>query len=89
MKKTIEIEISEMQCDILAILEGDPCCCKGYWELEDTGRDRKELQKDIAFLRTVGLVEYYRGLMNDDNEVTGSGFCRTKAGNEFVEKYNL
>lgn len=34
MKKTIEIEISEFQCDILATLESDSTYCKGYSELD-------------------------------------------------------
>lgn len=97
MTRTIEIEISELQCEILQELESDGSWCKGYDQLEEATKSsligsveaRKILQKEIAFLRSVGLVEYWRGCMNDDGEVAGSGFCRSATGNNFIEKYDL
>jgi hypothetical protein len=84
----IEIEISDLQIKILQNLESNNSYCVGYDYLGDIA-DRNTLKPNIHFLKTIGLVQYFRGLMNDDGEVAGSGFCRTLEGDKFLEKYNL
>lgn len=46
----------------------------GYQMLETPEFPRKELEKAIKVLKEIGIVDYRRGLMNDDGEVAGSGF---------------
>lgn len=41
----------------------------------ETKLDRATATKIVAKLRDMGVVAFYRGLMNDDGEVCGSGFC--------------
>lgn len=74
---------------ILVVLSGTEEHCCGYWSLESPEYKRPELKKAIKKLRDLGYVEYWRGLMTEDGEVAGSGFCRSRLGNEYVEKYEL
>jgi DNA (cytosine-5)-methyltransferase 1 len=63
--------------------------CMGYDYLENHLYKRPELKKAIKKLREQGYVEYWRGLMTEDGQVAGSGFCRTSKGNEYVEEHQL
>ena len=64
--------------------------CKGYDRLEG---HEKELKKEIKLLREYGYVEYHRGLMTEEGEVAGSGFCRNMDRNdeinELIAEYEL
>lgn len=49
--------------------------CLSYKHLEeDTGLERKELEKIIKVLKAWNYVKAYKGLMTEDGEVAGSGF---------------
>jgi DNA-binding MarR family transcriptional regulator len=63
--------------------------CWGYDALRSERYKRPELKKAIKKLRDLGYVEYWRGLMTEDGEVAGSGFCRSRKGNEYVEEHSL
>lgn len=79
------VALTEQEYKVLKTLSGTDEECYNYAYLEgDTGLSRKWLQPIIAKLRQLGYVEYWRGLMTDDGEVAGSGFCRSRAGNEIV-----
>lgn len=41
----------------------------------ETDLDRSEAKEAITTLRQIGVVDFARGLMNDDGEVGGSGFA--------------
>lgn len=64
--------------------------CVGYQHMQNLTRlDRVTLKPIIKHLRDLGLVEYWRGLMDDEGKVAGSGFCRSAAGNKYVEDNEL
>ena len=48
--------------------------CYGYDYICEDGMSRDDAKKAIDNLRSMGVVKFYRGLMNDDGEVCGSGF---------------
>lgn len=55
--------------------------CIGFdWIMADTKLSRKEVQKACKVLREKEFVEFYRGLMNDEGQVAGSGYCITRKG---------
>lgn len=74
---------------ILATLSSTEEYCCGYDSLTSKEYKRPELQKSIKKLRDLNHVEYWRGLMTDDGEVAGSGFCRSRLGNQYVEEHQL
>jgi len=80
-------EFSENEIIVLkAMLEWDQDYSYGYWYLEDTGLDRKTLQKCIKRLRELDLVKMSRGGINDDGEVVGgTGFYISYDKREVVE----
>lgn len=79
------IDLNEQEYATLKALSESEEWCYAYDYLEgETGLERKWLKPIIAKLRKLGYVEYWRGLMDDDGNVAGSGFCRSRAGNELV-----
>ena len=61
---------------IIKCLNWDAELCYGYdYITSETGLDRATAKKAIDNLRSMGVVQFYRGLMTDDGEVAGSGFC--------------
>ena len=46
----------------------------------NTGVPREIARGFLAGLREDGSVEYHRGLMTEDGEVAGSGYCLSSAG---------
>ena len=59
-------------------------CISFDWIESETKLNRKEVQKACRSLREKGLVEFYRGLMTDDGEVAGSGYCTSYEGRAFL-----
>ena len=53
------------------------------------GGKTKENQSLVRELRTAGLIEHHIGLMNEDGEVLGSGWCLSQEGVSYVEKHRL
>lgn len=81
----MEIKLSEIEADILEALSRNEELCYNYaWLAGELGVDRKYLEPAIKNLKTLGLIEFWRGLMNEDGEVAGSGWCRSRAGNEYL-----
>lgn len=60
---------------VLECLERDELCYPYDYICDHTGLTRKEAKAAVSRLRSFGAVEYWRGLMTDDGEVAGSGFC--------------
>ena len=67
-------ELTAIKYYILVELEDDEFCYS-YRHFEGK-YTRDELKVAMKELRDRGLVEFHRGLMNEDGEVAGSGFCR-------------
>jgi hypothetical protein len=64
--------------------------CVGYRYL--TGMNdlsKAQLKPIIARLKDMGFIEFHRGLMTEDGEVAGSGWCRTVEGNRYVDRHKL
>jgi hypothetical protein len=72
--------------DILADLSSTEEYCFGYGNL---GGKTPENVAAIKELKSHDLIEFWRGLMTDDGEVAGSGWCRSTKGNDYVEEYQL
>lgn len=75
-----------------ALIEADDMYCYDYsWLESETGLTRKELEPEVASLRSTGLVEHIKGLMTDDGEVAGSGFqivyAKRQQVRDLIEKY--
>ena len=67
----IEIkELTEIQYNILSVMNQDWCYPFSHFE----NLTKKELSKEFKILREAGLVYFSNGLMNEDNEVCGSGY---------------
>lgn len=90
-KFTIEIPLSKTELEILQGLSNDEMCYAYNYICDITFPEvleRKEAQKIIKRLRGLGLVRYVRGLMTEDGDVAGSGFCLTIAGDKIVKEYD-
>ena len=86
-KSTLLTSVEE---DVLATFWSDSEYCHNYRGLENaTGFTRKELEPIIKRLKELDFITHYRGLMNDEGEVAGSGWCRSEKGNEYVESHML
>lgn len=85
--------VNELEKEVLALLAGttrtDGEMCVGFKYLSDEGTDIKTVRRACRSLRRKGLAEYYRGLMTEDGEVAGSGYCITDLGHEVVEVLEL
>lgn len=75
----------------LASLRADYCeHCVSFDYLSDESKiPVKELPSLMKSLRAKELVEFNRGLMTEDNEVAGSGYCLTSEGRKLVDKLEL
>lgn len=65
--------ITKNQYDILSKLETERYFSFEYFD--DLGLTKKQLSFEFKELKRMGLVEYGRGLMDDEGMVAGSGYC--------------
>lgn len=72
--------------DILANLNYDNEYCYGY---KGIGGKTPENITAIKELKEHKMIDFWRGLMTDEGEVAGSGWCRSVKGNEYVEEFQL
>ena len=67
---------TDAEVKVLECLNRDAEMCYPYsYICSETGLTRKEAKAAVSNLRSMGAVEYWRGLMTEENEVAGSGFC--------------
>lgn len=85
-KKVSSGYLSVVAEDILAELHSDAEYCYGY---RGIGGKTPENVAGIKELKEHDMIEFYRGLMNDEGEVGGSGWCRSPKGNDYVAKFEL
>lgn len=52
----------------------------------DTGLDRGAVRVCCRYLAKRGLAEFYRGLVTDEGEFAGSGYCITKQGQKILQE---
>lgn len=82
--------LSNLEEDILAAMCSDAEYCINYSILSRQLKvDRKYLEPAIKNLKSFGYLEFWRGLMTEDGEVAGSGWCRSEKGNQYVEDNQL
>lgn len=74
-------------------MDGEYCYSFSFFEeLELT---KEQLRVEFKTLREMGIVEYTRGLMNDDGMVAGSGYGlpygreHSEKRNKLIEDYEL
>lgn len=79
--------LPELEENILADLHSDSEWCTGYRGI--TGGNSPENVKAIKHLKELGYIDFFRGLMTEDGEVAGSGWCRSVKGNAYVEEFEL
>ncbi len=72
--------------DVLAELNSSEEYCCSYI---DIGGKTPENIAAIKELKKHEMIEFWRGLMTEDGEVAGSGWCRSRKGNEYVEEFEL
>lgn len=82
--------LTDFEEEVLITLNSDAEYCHNYKSLSHYLECGKEdLIPVIERFKELGFLEYYRGLMNDEGEVAGSGWCRSKKGNDYIEEHEL
>lgn len=85
-----KIELSNIEFRVLEILGeatdswGERCISFAYIAGEENAPSLKEIGKACRALRAHGLAEFYRGLMTEEGEVAGSGYCISQEGKLFL-----
>ena len=79
--------LTENQYKILKFLHDEEWCYPYAPIEEETKLSRDILEREVKVLREVGLVKYVRGLVTEEGEFAGSGFCRTENVDELLNKY--
>ena len=67
-----EIDLTKNQYEVLTRMDSD--YSYGFNHFINESMDRKTVKKTMHELRDLGLVEFSRGLINDDGESCGSGY---------------
>lgn len=65
--------LTETQYNILSMCSDEWCYPFSYFD--DLNLSKKELSKEFKILREAGLVEFERGLINEEGYTAGSGYC--------------
>lgn len=82
--------LTDQENDVLIAMSSSEEHCVAYSNLEyGTNLKRKELEPIIKHLKELGYITFWRGLMTDEGEVAGSGWCRSRAGNDYIEEHEL
>lgn len=71
-KREAEINLTKLQYDIL--MEMDTEYCFGFSRFKNIESDKKILSNEFKKLKDMGLVDFHKGLLDDDGKVAGSGY---------------
>jgi len=85
-----KIKINPTEHAVLEVLEANSrrdgeLCITFSWIADDAKLALKEVRRACRSLKKKGLAEFYRGLMTEDGEVAGSGYCVSKAGEAYLK----
>lgn len=80
--------LPDLENNILVEMHSDAEYCINYKWLSHLG-EPAELKKAIKHLKELDFLEFHRGLMTEDGEVAGAGWCRSAKGNNYVEEFEL
>lgn len=84
-----QVRLNENESKILGVLDlvtrehGDLCVAFDYL-IGETKLERAIVRRACRSLRSKGLAEFYRGLVTEDGEMAGSGYCISRAGQVFL-----
>lgn len=89
-----EIVLNKAETDVLVCLSIDTDTwaerCIGFdWIMEETKLSKKEVRNACEVLRIKELICFHRGLMTEDGEVAGSGYCISQLGLDFINENEL
>ena len=90
-EETKKLNLNENETKVLTYLREESMpdgeyCLPFDWISDGTTLDRKAVRRACRSLARKGLAGFYRGLMDDDGKVAGSGYSITFAGEDFVDK---
>lgn len=82
-------EINEIERKVLQVLYDvtdsfGEYCISFAWISDDSKLNRKEVQVACRALKSKGLVMFYRGLMSEEGQVAGSGYCISQKGKAYI-----
>lgn len=85
-----KIKLNENERRVLEVLANDSLrdgemCITFDWIEGETKLNTKDVRRSCRSLRKKGFAEFYRGLMTEDGEVAGSGYCVSRAGEAFLK----
>ena len=90
-----ENKVTILEKKVLALLakvtrtDGEICVGFEYLSGMEYNFDVKEVRRGCRSLRRKGLAEFYRGLMTEDGQVAGSGYCISSKGCDLVDELKL
>lgn len=87
-KDEAKSKLTKIEDEILIEMCSDGEMCSNYSSISYIA-PMSELKKAIKHLKEDNYIKFYRGLMTEDGEVAGSGWCRTDRGNNYMEKFEL
>lgn len=89
MEEKKKVRINDNERKVLTVLDevtdtwGERCL-PFSWIIDGENLDLKAVRRACRSLRKKGLAEFHRGLMDEDGQVAGSGYCISKAGKAFM-----
>lgn len=85
-----ETILTDFEQEVLITLHSDAEYCHNYKSISrNLNVEKEDLVPAIEKFKKLGFLEYYRGLMTEEGEVAGSGWCRSPKGNKYVEDHEL
>ena len=94
MQENIQKILTPNEIKVLQVLYDDTDhwgekCIAFDWIMEESKLSRKEVQKACKVLREKGLIQFFRGLMNDEGQVAGSGYCISAEGQKHANPCDM
>ncbi len=87
MKEEIKLSLNEKTILEVFMKETDTwgeVCLNVKNLLNNTQLEEKEIRECCRKLTQLKLIEYMRGLMDDDGKVAGAGYCITRDGKKYI-----
>lgn len=65
---------------------GGAMCCGFRPMVRELEMERAKVRRLCRLLHRKGMAEFHKALCDDEGHFTGSGYCISRAGMEFVEE---
>lgn len=83
------LKLSDEKAAILKFLGEKPDWCFPFLPIQkEFGMERNEVRRICRYLAKHNLLEFTRGLFNEDGEVAGSGYCITPKGVAYLREFH-